>query len=159
MKNKKAKNNKIAAKKQRYLKIGAGIMLCAVLYFGVRFSYRHYLESLPGSPVGATAQPQPVNQRPVPSALLEKDANSTSKTVQGKENEESVLTGVVADVSTEKVYVKDEASGEILSFARGTAEVTGRLVVDVKIEVHYTGTIVGNDASNAYVTKLFVFPS
>ncbi len=67
---------------------------------------------------------------------------------------ENVVYGTIVDAAMNSILVKEDETGREIDFSRDTADVSGRIVVDAKVEVYYTGEINGNDASEVFVTRI-----
>lgn len=67
---------------------------------------------------------------------------------------EKVFHGTIVDATMNSVLVKEDETGREVDFSRETADVSGRIVIDAKVDVYYTGEIEGTDASNVFVTRI-----
>ncbi|MEG2021905.1 MAG: hypothetical protein RR978_07105 [Oscillospiraceae bacterium] len=135
------------------------VVCIAVIALAAVGAYLVYYYTRPAVPVGATAQPQAVGQKPVPDELkTASELAADSAPIDGDANTEKQINGTITDVSTSVIIIKDEKTNEDLHFMRETATVTGRLTADSAVELYYTGTISGSDTTNAYVTRIIVMP-
>lgn len=172
---------KLHHRKRRSIQIAlaaaAGLIVIALLAAGGVWLSRELSYQEP-VPAGTPNQNPVVDQKPVstPSrtsapSSSSSDAAGTEQSSSAAESEsassavsssqpeaaetvgsEQVLRGVIADATTSQITVI--ADGNTISFWRETAEVTGRLVEGATVDIFYTGTLEGTDASQAYVTRI-----
>lgn len=128
--------------------------------------------------VGTPATPPQIDQKPVPTKKPEETSTaqpvatpSTSSSATEPTDSEPIkemhpadegqgsIRGIVVDASSSTLVVKNETDGKQYSFLYQSAEVTGNLVVDAKVEVFYSGKLQENNSLDVYVTRIAIYPA